>query len=340
MKAATLVRKGDANQAFEIREIEKPTLDTFDVLIKVEAFGLNFADVMARKGMYAAAPAIPSVLGYDVVGEVVESKGEEGKHLVGKRVVAMTRFGGYAEYAKTDYRACAIISAEMNPAKATALATQYCTAYYAAYECVSLFEGDKVLLHAAAGGVGTALTQLLKLKGCEIYGLTSSDKKLDYLKKQGVDFPINHKKSDYVAQVFKHSKGKRVDVAFNSVGGSTFKKDAQLLDKGGKQVIYGAAEMADSKGNMFSKLNLLRKFGFYTPISLLIKSQGVIGVNMLVIADFKKNVIKRCLEEVVKLTEEGKLDPQVGGEFPIEKIGEAHAFLEGRKSTGKIVVTW
>ena len=340
MKAATLIKTGNANQAFEIREIDQPKLENFEVLIKVEAFGLNFADVMARKGMYAAAPPIPSVLGYDVVGEVVEAFCEEGKKIIGKRVVAMTRFGGYAEFAKTDYRACAIIPPEMNAAKATALATQYCTAYYAAYECVSLFEGDKVLLHAAAGGVGTAITQLAKLKGCEVYGLTSSDKKIEYLKKQGVDFPINHTKEDYTKQVLALSGGEKIDVAFNSVGGSTFKKDASILEKGGKQVIYGAAEMADSKGNVFSKLSLAWKFGLQSPIGLLIKSQGIIGINMLEIADHKKMVLKRCLEEVVKLTESGKINPEVGGEYPIDKISEAHAFLEGRKSTGKIVVKW
>lgn len=340
MKVAALIRNGNANQAFQIRESEKPKLGTFDVLIKVETFGLNFADVMARKGMYAAAPALPSVLGYDVVGEVVESRCAEGMSLIGKRVVAMTRFGGYAEFAKTDYRACAVISDQMNAAESTALATQYCTAYYAAYECTSLFEGDRVLIHAAAGGVGTAIAQLAKLKGCEVYGLTSTDVKMEYLKNQRVDFPINHANEDYVAQVFKHSKGQKIDVAFNSVGGSTFKKDTQLLDKGGKQVIYGAAELADSRGNFFSKLNLVRKFGFFTPISLLSKSQGIIGINMLEIADHKKMVLKRCLEEVVKLTEAGKLKPEVGGEFSVDKIGEAHAFLEGRKSTGKIVVKW
>lgn len=340
MKVAALIRNGNANQAFEIRESEKPKLDALDVLIKVEAFGLNFADIMARKGMYAAAPPIPSVLGYDVVGEVIESNCEEGKLLVGKRVVAMTRFGGYAEFTKTDYRACAVISDKMNAAEATALATQYCTAYYAAYECTTLFEGDKVLIHAAAGGVGTAITQLAKLKGCEVYGLTSTDEKINYLKNQGVDFPINHSKENYVKQVFKHSNGQKIDVAFNSVGGSTFKKDNQLLHKGGKQVIYGAAEMADSRGNMFSKLNLVRKFGFFTPISLLMKSQGIIGINMLEIADNKKMVLKRCLEEVVKMTETGELKPEVGGEFPLDKLAEAHEFLEGRKSTGKIVVKW
>ena len=340
MKVASLIRNGNANQAFEIRESEKPKLDALDVLIKVEAFGLNFADVMARKGMYAAAPPIPAILGYDVVGEVIESSCSEGMSLIGKRVVAMTRFGGYAEFAKTDYRACAVISDQMNAAAATALATQYCTAYYAAYECTTLFEGDRVLIHAAAGGVGTAITQLAKLKGCEVYGLTSTDVKMGYLKSQGVDYPINHVHEDYVAQVFKHSNGQKIDVAFNSVGGSTFKKDTQLLDKGGKQVIYGAAELADSRGTIFSKLNLVRKFGFFTPISLLSKSQGIIGINMLEIADHKKMVLKRCLEEVVKLTEAGKLKPEVGGEFPVSKIGEAHAFLEGRNSTGKIVVKW
>lgn len=340
MKAATLVRTGNAKQAFEIREVEQPKLEALDVLIKVEAFGLNFADVMARKGMYAAAPPIPSVLGYDVVGKVIESACDEGKKLIGKRVVAMTRFGGYAEFAKTDYRACAVISEEMHAGKATALATQYCTAYYAAYECVNLFEGDKVLIHAAAGGVGTALAQLLKLKGCELFGLTSSDGKMGYLKEIGVDYPINHTKGNYVDQVFKLSKGTRMDVAFNSVGGSTFKKDNQLLDKGGRQIIYGAAEMADTRGNIFSKLNLLRKFGFYTPIALMMKSQGIIGINMLEIADHKKHTLKRCLEQVVRLTQEGKLDPTVGGEFSVEDIGGAHAFLEGRNSMGKVVIKW
>jgi len=336
MKAAVLVRTGNANHAFEVREVEKPKLDAFDVLIKVEAFGLNFADVMARNGMYAAAPKIPSILGYDVVGEVVEVAGDEGKHLLGKRVVAMTRFGGYAEYAKTDYRACAIISQEMHAAAATALATQYCTAYYAAFECVSLFKGDRVLLHAAAGGVGTAISQLAKIKGCEVFGLTSSDSKFEYLKKQGVDFPINHTKEDYVSQVFDLTKGQRIDVAFNSVGGSTFKKDAKLLEFGGKQVIYGAAEMAGTKGTIFSKLNLVRKFGFYTPISLMIKSQGVIGINMLQIADHKKLVIKRCLEEVVKLTEYRVVKNDLSTEKGLLNFITKH--FGGTKGSGKTVL--
>lgn len=340
MKAAVLVKTGDANKAFEIRDVEKPIIKDLEVLIQVEAFGLNFADVMARNGLYQDAPPLPSILGYDVVGVVVESAHAESKHLVGKRVVAMSRFGGYAEYAKTDYRACAVISDNISATKASALATQYCTAYYAAFECTNLFEGDQILIHAAAGGVGTALTQLAKLKGCTVYGTTGSDSKFDYLKSNGVDFPINYIKSDYEKELLKLSGGQKLDVAFNSVGGSTFKKDFKLLDKGGKSVIYGAAERSGKKGGPVATLGLAWNFGIFSPIQLLVNCQGIIGINMLRIADYKPMVIKRCLENVVQMTENGQLNPEEGGTYKVEQIAEAHAYLESRKSTGKIAVTW
>ncbi|CAG5077265.1 quinone oxidoreductase family protein [Parvicella tangerina] len=340
MKAAVLVKTGSAEKAFEIREVQQPTIEGLEVLIKVEAFGLNFADVMARNGLYQDAPPLPSILGYDVVGEVVEVATDEAKHLIGKRVVAMTRFGGYAEYAKTDYRACAVISDNISATKAAALATQYCTAYYAAYECINVFEGDYVLIHAAAGGVGTALTQLCKHKGCTVFGTTGSDAKFDYLKANGVDYPINYRKHDYEREVKKQGGGRLLDVAFNSVGGTTFKKDFKLLEKGGKSVIYGAAERSGKKGGAIATLGLAWNFGLLSPIQLLVNSKGVIGINMLRIADFKPLTIKRCLEEVVRMTEEGILNPSEGGTYSFEKIGEAHAYLESRKSTGKIAVTW
>ena len=340
MKAAVLVKQGNPTTAFEIRSVSDPTLGPLDVKIKVEASGLNFADVMARNGLYKDAPPMPSVLGYDVVGEVVEAGSEAGNHLVGKRVVAMTRFGGYAEQAKTDYRACAVIPSDWDATMACALATQYCTAYYAAYECVQLHNDFQVLIHAAAGGVGTALIQLAKHKGCYIYGTYGSDDKKEYLVNQGVDCLINYRKVDYQKEFFNLSEGKRLDVAFNSVGGTTFKKDVSLLDKGGKSVIYGAAERSGKKGGIFSTLNLAWNFGLMTPIQLLMNSQGVIGINMLRIADYKPLVLQHCLQEVVKLTEQGVLKPHIGGTFKADEIGKAHAFLESRNSMGKIAITW
>ncbi len=340
MKAAVLTAKGEAHKAFEIKEVPTPTPEGIQVLIKVEAFGLNFADVMARHGLYRDAPPMPSILGYDVVGEVVESASADYHDLVGKRVVAMTRFGGYAEYAITDARACAVISDHVPAGAAAALATQYCTAYRAAYEAVNLFEGDHVLIHAAAGGVGTALTQLAKLKGCVVFGTSGSNEKFDYLKQNGVDFPINYRTQNYESEVIKLSKGKKLQVAFNSIGGSTFKKDWNLLDKGGTSVLYGVAERSGKKGGGFATLQLAWNFGIMSPIKTLIDSKSLIGINMLHIADEQPLIIKRCLESVVELTESGKLNPYVGGEFPADQIGDAHAFLESRKSTGKIIVKW
>lgn len=340
MKAVVLTKHGNAHEAFQIKELETPSLEEDEVLIKVESFGLNFADVMARQGLYKEAPTLPSVLGYDIVGTVDKVANYNNNHLIGKRVVSMTRFGGYAEYAKTKAASVVVISNNLAAGEALALATQYSTAYFMAYECVSVFEGDNVLMHAAAGGVGTALTQLLTLKGCTIFGLTSSDEKFDYLKKNGVHYPINHTKTDYETEVRKILGGNKLDVAFNSVGGSTFKKDFHLLQKGGRSVLYGVAERSGKGKGIFPTLDLAWKFGIYSPIQMLLNSQSIIGVNMLHIADEKPQVIKRCLDAVVKLTEEKKIKPFVGGIFKYNKIGDAHALLESRKSKGKIIVEW
>ena len=252
MKAAVLTAKGDASKAFQIKEVPKPRPKDLEVLIEVEAFGLNFADVMARRGLYNDAPPLPSVLGYDVVGEVVEAVCDNGKKLLVKRVVAMTRFGGYAEYAKTDVSGLAVISKNLEAVKASALATQYCTAYYGAMECTNLFEGDRVLIHAAAGGVGTAITQLAKLRGCEVIGLTSKEEKIEYLKNNGVDHPINISKGDYIDQIKKISNEK-MDVIFNSVGGKTYKKDIDIkvIDKFGPDGISEIIKILSLKARRF-----------------------------------------------------------------------------------------
>ena len=341
MKAAILTSYGDAKKAFTIKEVSKPSaLSSDEVLIKVEAFGLNFADVMARRGMYNDAPPLPAILGYDIVGQVIESGSEKGKSLLGKRVVAMTRFGGYAEYAKTKISGVVEIGNQMEAYKASALATQYCTAYYGACETTNLFEGDKVLLHAAAGGVGTAITQLAKLKGCKVFGITSRESKVDYLLKNGVDVPIVAKNGNYHQQLEKELGNDMLDVVFNSVGGATYKKDLGLLNKGGKIILYGVADRLSMKKGMFGTLQLVWKFGLMSPIQVLINSQSIIGINMLRIADHQPNTLKRCLEKVVEMTLDGSLNPKDGGAYSVNDIDQAHEHLESRNSVGKITVNW
>jgi len=174
MKAYFLVQNGSPEKAFNIRETDKPVINPDEVLIKVEGFGLNFADVLAMIGLYPDCPPLPAILGYDVVG-FIEAIGSDVKDVVvGYRVTALTRFDGYAEYAVTKGSAVAKIPIAMDMGVALALSTQYCTAYYCAEELLRLHDGDEVLVHAAAGGVGTALVQLAKWRGCVVDGMASS----------------------------------------------------------------------------------------------------------------------------------------------------------------------
>lgn len=335
MKAVFLTQKGDASKAFEIKETEAPNPTSIQVKIKVEGFGLNFADVMARQGLYREAPPMPCVLGYDVVGEIIEQGKDVPSNLIGKRVVAMTRFGGYAEYAVTDYRALAEIPQNYPLAEALSLATQYSTAWFCLNEKAGVFEGDKVLVHAAAGGVGVALTQLAKLNGLTVYGTVSSQKKAEFVKANGVDFPIIYTEVNYEEKI-----QDRLQATFNAVAGNTLKKDMKLLGAGGTLVCFGAASRTGKKGGFFSNLSLMFSSGFYHPLFLMMRSKSLIGVNMLKIGDFRPVLIQHTLEKVVRLAIDKKINPHSGGVFSVKDIDKAHELLESRNSMGKIAVKW
>lgn len=339
MKAIYVVKHGDADEAFEVRETQKPVPKAGEALVKVEGFGLNFADVMARKGQYREAPPLPSIIGYDVCGKI-ERVGTNVKNLAeGDRVTAMTRFGGYAEYAIIDARAAAKISDSTGIPEATALTTQYCTAYYAAAEMVNLFEGDRVLIHSAAGGVGSALMQFAKYKKCEIFASTGSDSKIDVLKKSGAHHVINTNEHEFDEHILELTKGDGVDVIFDAVGADFIRRGIKILAAGGRIVCYGAAQMNDSK-NIFSMALKGIQFGIYHPALFMMNSKSLIGVNMLKIADNKPETLKRVLENVVKLYDQKVFVPAEGKIFKAEEIAEAHKYLEGRKSTGKVACVW
>ncbi len=339
MKAAVLVRTGDAAKAFEIREVPVPKIQAGEVLIKVEGFGLNFADVVAREGMYQDAPPIPAILGYDVVGRITEIAPDVQTVKVGDRVTALTRFGGYAEYAAANAMAISVIPDDMPIGEATALTTQYCTAYYAAAEAANIQEGDRVLIHSAAGGVGTALVQYARHKKCEIFATAGSESKLKMLREEGVQHTINYQTEDFEQVIKDKTNGVGVDAIFDAVGGSNVKKGFRsLIHGGGRIVCYGASTITGQ--NIFGKINTLLGFGIYHPIQFMSTSRAIIGVNMLRIADNKPTTLARCLKEVVALHEQGIFKPLVGGVYPVAQLAEAHAALEGRKTVGKITVTW
>ena len=339
MKAIQLQRHGDSHKAFNIIETEKPSPNAGEVLIKVASSGLNFADVLARRGLYADAPPMPSILGYDVSG-VIEEVGEGVEDLEkGQRVTALSRFGGYAEYVSTMREGVAVIPDDMDFNEATAYATQGCTAYFCAEECTSLHAGDKVVVHAAAGGVGSLLVQIAKHHGCFIYG-TASSSKIEYLKNLGVDHPIDYTKSEFHA-IIKENHPEGIDVIFDSLGGKTFRRGMSVLGPGGRMISFGAAsQISGTDTSKIKALGVALNFGLYSPIPLLMQSKSIITVNMLRIADHRPHVFKHVLDEVVRMAGKKILKAQVSKVFPASEIGNAHDFLESRSSIGKVAISW
>jgi NADPH2:quinone reductase len=339
MQAVVLVKYGNPERAFELRELNKPEPKEGEIRIKVDAFGLNYADVMARKGMYKDAPALPAVIGYDVVGYVDKLGPGADEELLGKRVVALTRFGGYAEYVVANQLVAHPINHELSNAAATALATQYSTAYYASNMATNIFEGDHILIHAAAGGVGLALIQLAKLKNCVIYATASSDMKIKMLEDLGVNYAINTEETDFVEEIENIRGNDGMDMIFDSIGGKSVKKGFRLLSPGGRIVCYGGSKRSDGRG-FINDLKLAIGFGIYSPISFMMQSKSLIGLNMLRISDERPSIIKTAMENVIELINNKTIPEPIGRVFPISDISEAHNLLESRESVGKLAIEW
>jgi NADPH2:quinone reductase len=340
MKALVLTKHGSSREAFTLQERPTPAPALGQVRIAVEAFGLNYADISARQGTYQDAPPIPCVIGYEVVGRI-DALGDNVTNLqVGQRVAALTRFGGYATVAVTDARAAVPIPDDLDAGIAAAIPTQGGTAFYCAEEMVRLHAGDHVLVQAAAGGVGTFLVQLAKRRGCVVYGTAGSDDKLEYLRRLGVDHPINYRRDDFAEAVRRRRGNAGLDVVFDSLGGSAVRKGLALLAAGGRIVCFGAAERESGPWQIVRDVRFAASFGFIHPIPLLMKSKSILGVNMLHVADERPEALQRALQGIAALVLNGEVTPTVGGRYRADQIAEAHDFLAGRRSTGKVVVSW
>jgi NADPH2:quinone reductase len=340
MKAAFLVKTGKSNHAFEIRDTEIPSIKNHEVLIKVETFGLNYADVMARNGIYAAAPPLPSILGYEAVG-VIKEIGKDVTHLkIGERVLAFTRFGAYAEFCVAHSKAVAILPKEIPNDIATALATQYCTAIYAADWMANIKPFERVLIHAGAGGVGHGLIQYAKQVGCEVMVTAGSDEKITYLKSLGVDHAINYSNHNFVTELVSKFGERPINAIFDPIGGKNYKLNRQLLAVGGRMIMFGVSAFSKKKGTIIDKLQLAAQFGILSPLDFLIKSNGVIGVNMLHIADQNPQIINALLKQAISGYLNGIYQPKIAFSGSIDELAKAHNSLESRGTIGKLAISW
>jgi NADPH:quinone reductase-like Zn-dependent oxidoreductase len=338
MKALVITKAGGP-EVLKIQERPDPEPGPGEALVRVKAAGINFADVMARAGLYPDAPKTPSVVGYEMAG-VIERLGEGvSGFAVGDRVLGGTRFGGYAELVAAPQNALVPLPEDWSFEEGAAFPVNYATAYAGLCHYGSLQAGERVLIQAAAGGVGIAATQIAQIVGAEVFG-TASASKHDAIRGFGVDHPIDYTSTDFAKEIRRIAGRKDpIDVVMDAVGGGSFRKSYGLLRAGGRLVAYGASSVTPGeKRDLKAIAKMVATTPVFHPMQMMPASKAVIGLNMLTIWDDKGSA-DEFLEPLRKWMEDGSIRPVVAEAFPIDQGAKAHRFLQERKNVGKVVLT-
>ena len=337
MRAAFVTAYGGP-RVLEIRETAVPRLEPRQVLVKVRAFGLNFADIFSRLGVYPNNPKAPFIPGLECSGDIV-AVGPEAQLFNGReRVMGYSRNGSHAEYVAIDERFVAHMPPSMTYEEGSAFLATYLSAYHGVVRLANLRKGEKLLVHAAAGGVGLATIQLANHIGAEIFGTAGTDAKVALARSQGAHHVINYVTQDFSAEILRITNGYGVDVVMDSVGGDVFRKSWHLLSQMGRYVLFGVSAVA-GKGAL-SRLKAAKVFSFMKPIfppSLMSVNKAIFGFNLGTLTG-KEEYFREAVTALMGLYEQGTLKPQIGKVFRFDEIVEAHRFLQTRRSMGKVVV--
>ena len=331
------ITKSGGPEVLKIQESSDPSPARGEVLIRVKASGINFADILARQGLYPDSPKLPCVVGYEVSG-VVESVGDDqDQHWIGKPVIAMTRFGGYSDVVIVSSAQIFEKPESLSFEQAAAIPVNYLTAYALLAVMGSLYEGESVLIHNAGGGVGLAALDIAMMIGATTYG-TASPSKHEFLKARGLDHPIDYRTGDWLAVLMELTSGRGVELVIDPLGGGHWKKSYKALRTTGRLGMFGisTASATGFKG----KLNMLKAAAqtpFYHPFGLLNRNKGVFGLNLGHMWHEGEKVAgwTRVLLDGVN---EGWVRPHVDNAFSFDQAGDAHAYIEARKNIGKVVL--
>ncbi len=332
MRAVVITKHGDPS-VLKVQERPDPPPPTAgQVRIAVRAAGVNFADHMARVGLYPDAPKLPSIVGYEVAGTVEAVGDGVDESLVGQRVLAGTRFGGYAEIVNVNAADVVVLPDSMTFDQGAAVPVNYATAWAALYGYGSLRAGERVLIHAAAGGVGIAAIQLAKPTGVEIHG-TASPGKHQRLTELGVDRTIDYRRDGWWKDLPPY------DIVLDAIGGASLKRSYDLLRPGGRLVAYGISALQQGEKRSLrvvlpQVLPMLRGFNLMKQLS---ESKAVIGLNMLKLWD-DRGTLEPWIGPLSTALTDGVASPIVHAAVPFDKAPEAHRILAARENVGKVVL--
>jgi NADPH:quinone reductase-like Zn-dependent oxidoreductase len=338
-----VIRSAGSYEKLEFVEAPNFVPEKDEVIIAVHAIGVNFADVCVRLGVYESAKEYvgwPITPGFEVSGTVKSVGPAVTKFKVGQEVIGFTRFDGYATEVRVPESQVLPLPKNFTLAEGAGFPAVFFTAYHAIYQNVALPSKAKVLIHSAAGGVGTALVQLCKSEGFHTVGVIGSSHKRAYLEKFGPDVIIDKSKQDLWAEA-KKAVPNGYDVVFDANGFSTLKESYKHLRPTGKLVVYGSHDLLSKKGGhinyLKAGLGLLRTPRF-NPLEMISSNRGVVGFNVSFLFD-EKDRISGCIEGTRKKIEEGKIRPIPITKIPFEKVADAHKLIESGQSVGKIVLT-
>ena len=330
MRAVVITKHGPPS-VLAVQERPDPTIGPGEVRIDVAAAGVNFADVMARMGLYPDAPKPPCVIGYEVAGTVLEL-GEGVNGLVpGQRVLAGTKFGGYATQVAVPASDVVPLPDSLTFEQGAAIPVNYVTAWAALIRYGAVQPGERVLIHAAAGGVGIAATQIAKRAGAEVYG-TASPSKHERCREVGVDHAL-----DYTSPGWERDLPK-MDVILDAVAGQSFRTSYSLLRAGGRLVAFGASSLVSGqRRNVVTALRTLARMPRFNLIKQMSESKAVIGLNMLTLWKDRQS-LQPWIAPLVEMLEDGTIKPVVAGAFSFEEAGAAHTMITERRNVGKVVL--
>ncbi|WP_209122692.1 NADPH:quinone oxidoreductase family protein [Alkalihalobacillus sp. BA299] len=324
MRSWLVKEHGNPSDVLRLEEITKPSIDQNQVLIEVEAVALNFFDILLCQGKYQEKPPFPFTVGAEVSGKVVQVN-EGSKFQVGERVIALPKLpaGGTAEYVAVDEQSIYPISSSMSSNEAASMFITYHTSYYALHQRANIQPGEVLLVHAGAGGVGSAAIQLGKAAGAYVIATAGGAEKTKVCRSLGADIVIDYLTEDFVQVVKEKTDGKGADVIYDPVGGETFDRSRKCIAFDGRILVIGFAG-----GNIPN-----------APTNhILVKNYSVVGVHWGLFSKLKPAEVQQEHNQLMKLYEEGKINPLIYREFDFEEVPEALNLLGDRKTWGKLVV--
>ena len=335
---AIWITRASGPEALQVRETADPEPGPGQVRIRVRAAGLNFAEVMAALGLYPDAPRPPCVVGYEVAG-VIDALGDGVQsYPIGQRVLALTRFGGHADVVCVPAEQVLPMPDAMTFEAAAALPVNYLTAYHMLFRVAAVRPGERVLVHMAAGGVGTALLQLCRtVDSLQIFG-TASAAKHDVLKAEGCAHPIDYHATDYAVEVRRLTAGEGVDIVLDPLGGHDWRKGLKLLRPCGRLVAYGFANLASGQRRRPARLlSQVTGIPLLTPLGLMNRNLTVSGVNIGHLWG-QMAILREELQAVLVLWDQGKIKPLIDTTYPFADAAAAHRRILQHQNTGKIVL--